>query len=529
MQKNSVKTSIVYSGLVGTGGLFIAKMIGLVYAIPFSSILANSSYMGIYGQAYAIYTYILTVFTAGFPFAIATLVARYTVLQNRRAIFAIKRLSIGLLGVMGLFGMLLLLMLAHLLGPVMVAKNSEDMIIVLRLLAIAIFFVPILSGYRGYYQGLKEMQEYAFSQVVEQLLRVGFLLSAAFLIVYVLHMETKWALYVSVLSTTVAAIAGLVQIIHFDKQNEKAILAQNQWKKTPSVNVKALLKEFFILAIPYMVTAVLGYSQQLFNSILLPMGIKAYYHDAALTTSIISASSYVGVKILAIPLVIAPGFTAAIAPHITSAITTGNQSLVKKNVMDCLSSVLYLGIPISLCLFFYAAPLNHTLFYVDNLSVYAMVLRWLTIEALTGVCLPVVTNLLISLGLKRYVMRLLVMNTVLKGLLMWPLGAFFGFGGTVIASFIADGLFLAIGIGVIFSRYQIPLRWLFVRLGLIFGSSLVMGLCALVLSRLGLSGLHPSRWFSLIQLMINGLLSLGIYLVLTWKLKLPQAIFSIRK
>ncbi len=59
LKQSKVKNSIVLSGLVGTGGLFVAKLIGIVYAIPFSSILGNVEYMGFYGQAYNIYSYVL--------------------------------------------------------------------------------------------------------------------------------------------------------------------------------------------------------------------------------------------------------------------------------------------------------------------------------------------------------------------------------------------------------------------------------------------------------------------------------------
>ena len=61
--QSKVKKSIILSGLVGIGGLFVAKLIGIIYAIPFSSILVNVKYMGYYGQAYNIYSYVLNVFT----------------------------------------------------------------------------------------------------------------------------------------------------------------------------------------------------------------------------------------------------------------------------------------------------------------------------------------------------------------------------------------------------------------------------------------------------------------------------------
>lgn len=71
------KNSLIAGGLITTAGLFIAKLIGLAYTIPFSYILESEAYMGMYGGAYRIYSYLLQVFTAGFPFAIATVTAKY--------------------------------------------------------------------------------------------------------------------------------------------------------------------------------------------------------------------------------------------------------------------------------------------------------------------------------------------------------------------------------------------------------------------------------------------------------------------
>ena len=200
-KKSSVKNSVIISGLIGTGGLFVAKLLGLVYSIPFSSILGSEAYMGYYGQAYNIYSYVLNVFTAGFPFAVATLVARYTVLKDAKTVLLVKKISLSFLAVTGFIGMLILMASAGFLAPLMVEEDPEIMANVIRILSVAIFLVPVLSAFRGFYQGMKEMEEYAFRKAFEQLFRVGFLLSAACLIVYVFGWERKWALYASVLST----------------------------------------------------------------------------------------------------------------------------------------------------------------------------------------------------------------------------------------------------------------------------------------------------------------------------------------
>ena len=256
---SKIKKSIILSGLVGTGGLFIAKLIGIVYAIPFSSILGNSAYMGIYGQAYNIYSYVLMVFTAGFPFAIATLVARYTVLNDAKSILLVKKMALISLGAMGFVGMILLMAFSGVIAPLMVEENVEIMVVTLRVLAIAIFAVPILSAFRGYYQGLKEMQEYAVSQAFEQIFRVAFLLIGACILVYVLKLDRKYALYISVLSTSVAAIAGIAQIWRFDQKKKHEIEELAVVQESDAVNSKELFKEYVKLAIPYLISSILGY------------------------------------------------------------------------------------------------------------------------------------------------------------------------------------------------------------------------------------------------------------------------------
>ena len=70
--------------------------------------------------------------------------------------------------------MILLFTLSNVIAPAMVAKNADIMANCLKILSLAIFLVPVLSAFRGYYQGLKEMEEYAFSQAFEQVFRVAF-------------------------------------------------------------------------------------------------------------------------------------------------------------------------------------------------------------------------------------------------------------------------------------------------------------------------------------------------------------------
>ena len=97
---HEIKNSLVLSGLVGTAGLFVAKLLGLLYSIPLSSILGSDALMSYYGTSYQIYSYVLNVFTAGVPFAISTIVAKYTVLNDNHSLRIVKKVSMSLMQIM---------------------------------------------------------------------------------------------------------------------------------------------------------------------------------------------------------------------------------------------------------------------------------------------------------------------------------------------------------------------------------------------------------------------------------------------
>lgn len=527
-KKNSVKNSVIISGLIGTGGLFVAKLLGLVYSIPFSSILGSEAYMGYYGQAYNIYSYVLNVFTAGFPFAVATLVARYTVLKDAKTVLLVKKISLSFLAVTGFIGMLILMASAGFLAPLMVEEDPEIMANVIRILSVAIFLVPVLSAFRGFYQGMKEMEEYAFSQAFEQLFRVGFLLSAACLIVYVFGWERKWALYASVLSTSVAAVAAIAQIVHFDRIHCKPIIEQAAVQKEKPVDSKKLLKEFFVLAIPYLIVAILGYSDSIYNAVLLPTGLRLHNYTSDQITTIISATTYVGVKLTAIPMILAPGFTAALIPHISSALAQKNYKLAKKNVLDCLNIIFYIALPVSFCIFAYAEPLFFTLFHNEDLQLCTYVTQWLAIEGFFGTLTPVVTNIMMALELKRNVLKRLLVCTLIKGLTMVPLVWILGFPGAVISSTLGYLYLLYYNFKEIHKVYGINYHKTGIIIVRVCIGIVGLWITSLLLTQIGLGGVEGGKLISFVKMAVNGLICVVVYFLITAYLKVPQSVFHIR-
>ena len=525
MSKSSAaKKSIIVGGLIGTGGLFVSKLIGLAYTIPFSYILQSEAYQSVYAQSYNIYAYLLTIFQSGVPFAVATLVARYIALEDAKSVILVKKIAFAILGLTGFVGMILLFTLSNVIAPAMVAKNADIMANCLKILSLAIFLVPVLSAFRGYYQGLKEMEEYAFSQAFEQVFRVAFLLSAACLVVYAFGWDKKYALYAAVMSTSVATIAAIAQFAYFDRKHQCVVDEMAQRQTTRSHSAKKIFREILVLAIPYLVVAILGNIDQVFNGFLLPTGLKMHY-NAKDTTTVISASNYVAGKLNAIPMILGPGFATAIIPHISEALSKKNYKLVKKNVLDSINVVLYVAIPVSFCIFAYAGPLNYTLYYSENLELCTFVVQWMALEGFLSTLAPLVTNLMVSLELRKNVLKNLTIGVLIKGVLLIPFVWIMGIAGAVISSFIGTGYIIYKNLKEIQDVYKISYRKTLIIVVRILIGLLALWITSILLSKIGLYGVEGSKLSCLFKMCLNGLLSVIVYVVVTLYLKVPQSIF----
>lgn len=568
------KQSIIAGGLISTAGIFFAKFLGLFYAVPFNTILGGGANIAIYGVAYNIYNYILNICLAGIPFAIATLVAKYASQEDYRTTLMVKRLSTTFMIAFGALAMLLLMVCAAPFASMLLpegamgagdqatADNITVMRNVLTIIAVAIFFVPILSSIRGFYQGLKDMEIYALSQVLEQVARVVFLLVSSAVAVYLLGMDRTWAVYFGAFSTSVAAILAIIHIHLYDRKQMKEIKAAAiSQTREANTDVGSLFRELIFISIPYLFVAVFGYSDSIINSFLLKGGMEAYYINhgggtevngamvlseqaGAELTIIIGSINYAVVKLMSIPMVLAPGFSSAILPHITSALVRKQYQLVRKNISECIDTVLYIALPVCFCLFVFAKPIYAILFppsgYPENvlpaaqlitdeqaLDLCAQVLRWFSIEALLSTMSPIFNSLMMAVELRKLNIRNLAFSVILKFCITYPLLAYFGYPGLIFSSLISCGLFFWLDGYALTRRFH--LRWQFTlrRMTVMAGGLALMAAVAWLCQLVGLKGYGCGRLLGIVQLGISGTLTLSAYFLFTYRFELPQLILHV--
>lgn len=528
------KQSIIAGGLITSAGLFLSKFLGLFYVVPFNSILGSAENAAYYGVAFSIYSYLLNIATAGFPFAIATMVAKYTSLGDYRTTMLIKKLSSGLMMVIGFIIMVFVILLSTPLAKLVIPNNLNDIGImrnVLILISFALFFVPFLSSIRGFYQGLKQMEVYAISQVLEQIGRIAFLLGVSAFLVYILGFDRIWAVYIGVISTSVAAIVAYIHIKLYDRKQMKEIrrLAKQQ-EVASNDDRKEILHELVFIAIPFLLVSVLGYSDTIINTAFLNKGLAAFGNTDKEILVIMGIINLYVQKLIAIPMILAPGFSGAIIPHITTALAKNNKRLIRKNIRDCMDTVLYIAIPVCFCLFVFARPINAILFNPETpklLDLYSEIVSWFAIEAFFCTITPVITSIMMAAKHQRIALRNLLIMTIIKVGSSYFFLANFGYIGLIMSTFIAYSVYIAMNLYTLSKNYKMRWKYTFHKLLIMVFGLVGLYVVAIACEYIGLKGYGVGRMLGLVQLGIAGGLSVVAYVAITYIFQVPQTIFHI--
>ncbi len=166
--------------LVLTIAGFVVKAIGSINWILLSRVLGGEG-IGIYQMAFPIYLLALQVSSAGIPIAISILTAEKLARYDYYGAKRVFNLSFTMLCLTGLVSSIAIYFGAPWLisSGIIIEPRAYYSLIAL---APAIFFVTIISCFRGYLQGWQLMTPTAVSQIVEQLIRVVVMLSAAYML-----------------------------------------------------------------------------------------------------------------------------------------------------------------------------------------------------------------------------------------------------------------------------------------------------------------------------------------------------------
>ena len=522
--------TLIASALTSTLGIFISKMLGIVYVIPFTRLIGESDII-FYTHAYTFYDYILTLSIAGLPYAISMVVSRYYTKEDFRTVLLVRKVALGLLMTLGVSAFVFLLVfatpIARQISPAMAEADFVNNIkTVLTIISFALLVVPILSCLRGFYQGQKEFVGPVISEIVEQLARVTFLLVTTFLCVLVFHGGTITAVNWAVGAAVFAALCSLVYLLLFDRKRQKQLVREAKRQPALTVDWKMILKELVICGLPFLLASLIGEANGVINATFFAKAMSARGESEEFIKVIYSVLNFSAFKLTSIPQVLAIGFGVAIIPVLTSSIVKHDYELLRRQINDAFNTATYIALPIIFCLMYFSTPVYATFYGYENYLIGGEGLFWACLLAVTGSIFPLASSMAMAIRLRRkYILSLLV-GLTFKLCFTYLIIYWIGYQGAMITSALSALLIFLLNLFFIGRTYQVTYGDYLLKAGKMLGGVLVMFVVAKLLALLGLHFGYQSQLHDLLVLGVYGLATCFSYLLVTWLIKLPQEIFK---
>lgn len=365
------KNTFIKGAFITTLGIVITKILGILYVIPFHSIIGEFG-GALYGYAYTIYLLFMSLSSAGIPLAISKIVSEYQTLgyydAKRRAFIIGKKIAL----LLGLVCFIILMLFApfiakSVLGDITGGNTIEDVTFVIRVISIAILFVPVLSIYRGYFEGHRFMGPPSVSQVIEQAVRIVVIVLGSYLALNVFKLSLTSAVAIAVFGATVGAVVSCFYLIIKKRKNNKKFNERIRPVNEPIITNKQIFYKIVLYAFPFIMIDVF---KSLYNYIDMATVVKGLVHYAHFSVgdaeSIMSFLSTWGNKFNMIILAISTGVVVSLIPNLTQSVVKDNKDDINKKINQSLNILVFLMLPMTIGISFLAKPI-WTLFYGESL------------------------------------------------------------------------------------------------------------------------------------------------------------------
>lgn len=424
MSDNTKKTLVKGAAVLAAAGI-IVKVIGAAFRIILAGIITDQG-IAYYTPAYSIYSVLLVISTSGIPIAISRMVSeRYAVGRYDEAdrVFHISRylmISLGAAGFIALF---------FFARPIAAAMNLAGSALAMQATAPALLIVPIMSSYRGYFQGQQIMSPTAISQTVEQLFRVGL----GILIAIVLMNSTLFSADYTDLQrgaaggcfgATAGAIGGLavMVVVYLRSRGKiKARIASCEGDERESSG--SILKSMLIIAIPITLGGMLMPLVNLVDaSIVATRLAHAGFEDAAGKALYGQLTGFCE-PIIALPQVLMSAIVMSIVPMVAAANKLGDREKLHETMSLGLRMATILAFPCAVGLVILAKPALTMLFFTqpDSAANAAPSLQVLSIGFILLALITVMTGMLQGIGKQMFPVINRSIGLVIKVFVTWTL------------------------------------------------------------------------------------------------------------
>lgn len=367
------KNSFVEGTIVATISIFLVKLLGMLYVIPFYGMI-DAKATALYAYAYNIYSIFLDISIAGIPIAMSKIIKEYDTLGKVEAKERAYRLGRNLIFIIALVVFLILFIFAPqiaglLLGELEGGNTINDVAVAIRCVSTSILVVPFLSVAKGYLQGHNIIGVSSVSQVLEQLIRIAVILGGTYLSIYVLGKSHTIAVCVAVTGAFFGALFALLYVIKKIRLHRKSIEVK-KLEVDKDVSNKDIIKKIFTYAIPFIVIDTMHSVYGFTDMAIVLRTMSSVGFDTSAVEFISSTISTWAPKISVIITTVAMGMTTSLIPTIVKAFTLKDKEEVDKKVNQALQMIIVISLPMAVGLSLLSKPIWGVFYGISNVYGY---------------------------------------------------------------------------------------------------------------------------------------------------------------
>ncbi|APC47974.1 cell division protein [Virgibacillus halodenitrificans] len=526
-------SNIVRGTMLLTGASFLSKFLGMIYVIPFNALVGETGGT-LFAYAYTPYSIFISISTVGVPLAVSKFVSKYNAVGDYETGMRMFKAGISLMSVTGFLAFLTMFFSADWLAGRMITSDDpvnitvNDVAFVIRMVSVALIVIPAMSIVRGFFQGHNSMGPTAVSQVVEQIIRIVFLLGGAFVILKFMNGTITAAVGFSTFAAFIGAMAScLVLFVYWKKRKTYLNRQIEQQTYTHEIPMKDLFIEIFRYAGPFVLVGLAIPLYQMVDQFTFERAMVAA-DQKDIWEFAYSAINFYGHKLVIIPITLATGLSLAILPTLTNSYTQQNRQLLNKQINQALQIILVLVIPAVVGMSMLANEAYGSLYGMGKIETTGTLLAWYAPVALLFALFSVSSSILQGINQQKYAVFSLLAGLLIKVLFNIQLIYIFGAKGAIFGTALAAGTAVAMNLWRIRSAIDFSFKEIIKRTMLI--GIFILFMCIAILLAKYIFGFflpfEEQRWAALVMLIIGVGIGGMVYLWFAYKSTLLERVLG---
>ncbi|MGI6730904.1 MAG: putative polysaccharide biosynthesis protein [Anaerovoracaceae bacterium] len=346
----SKKTFLRGAAILGIAGLLVQVM-GAFFRIPLGNIIGDEG-MGYYQTAYPIYVFLLVFSTNGAPAAISKMTSERIAQGKHSEAHRVFKLSFILMFIIGIIAFAIFFFGAEII--VNLLKNPGAYYAMIAI-APALLFVPIMAVYRGYFQGMQEMEPTAISQLVEQAIRVIVGLGLA---IFLLPRGLELAASGATFGTSIGPIAGVIMlIILYYRKRTKLIKEIEEDPHQEKEKAGKILGTLAAIAIPITIGVSILPIMNIVDVIIVMRRLQDVGFSLQSANALYGQLTGMAGPVINIPMALALSIALSMVPAIAAANSVKDTEFLNMNIKLGLRTAMMIGVPCAFGLMTLAEPI----------------------------------------------------------------------------------------------------------------------------------------------------------------------------